>query len=148
MMRIQEINPDFNHFDQPTVQRISHILQELANSIKNEITHELKTIIYNYFMKLKPYYNFGDMYVDEGTVASRCQKYADLRDAFRQSVFVHTLLKGCALSVRDHFKLDPSKTVLISWVKEHRNMFVNCTTISSCLNDSPMKFLPRHGNES
>ena len=99
MMQIQEINPDYNHFDQPIVQRISLILQELANSIKNERTNELKTIIYNYFMKLKPYCNFGDRYSDDITLASRCQKYDHLRETSRQSRLVPTLLKGCALSV-------------------------------------------------
>ena len=135
MMRIQEINQDYNHFDQPTVQRISLILQELANSIKNEITLELKTIIYNYFMKLKPYYKFGNMYSDDDSSASRWQKYDHLREASRQSRLVHTLLKGCALSVRNHFKFHPMKTVLISWVMEHRNMCVNRKNISSSLND-------------
>ena len=103
MMQIHEINQDYNHFDQPTVLCISLILQELATFIKTAISDKLKNIIYNYFMKLKPYCNFGDMYSDDGTIANRWQAYDHLRKASRQSRLVHTLLKGCALSVRDQF---------------------------------------------
>ena len=135
MMRIQEINQDYNHFDHPTVLYISLILQELATSIKTAISDELKIIIYNYFMKLKPYCNFGDMFSDDGTVANRCQAYDHLRIASRQSSLVHALLKGCAESVRNHFKYPPMKTQLLNWVMEHRNMCVNRKKFSSGLND-------------
>ena len=40
----------------------------------------MKNIIYNYFMKLKPYCNFGDEFVVNGTMANRCQAYADPKD--------------------------------------------------------------------
>ena len=135
MMRIQKINQDYNHFDHPTVLCISLILQELATSIKTAISDELKNIIYNYFMKLKPYCNFGDMFSDDGTVANRCQAYDHLRIASRQSCLVHALLKGCPESVRNHFKYPPMKTELLSWVMEHRNMCVNRKNIRSGLND-------------